>query len=119
MTTAGATDDRSTATGDDPCAAHATTGEHGYTKDKDAHLKRLRRIEGQVRGLQRMVEEDVYCIDVLTQVSASTKALQSFALQLLQEHLRHCVAHAAKEGGEEMDEKVEEATAAVARLLRT
>ncbi|HWM38434.1 MAG TPA: metal-sensitive transcriptional regulator [Streptomyces sp.] len=105
--------------GDDPCAAHATTGEHGYTKDKDAHLKRLRRVEGQVRGLQRMVEEDVYCIDILTQVSASTKALQSFALQLLEEHLRHCVAHAAKEGGTEMDEKVEEATAAIARLLRT
>ncbi|WP_314175089.1 metal-sensitive transcriptional regulator [Streptomyces winkii] len=104
---------------DDHCAAHAATGEHGYTKDKDAHLKRLRRIEGQVRGLQRMVDEDVYCIDVLTQVSASTKALQSFALQLLEEHLRHCVAHAAKEGGAEMDEKVEEATAAIARLLRT
>ncbi|HWM39630.1 MAG TPA: metal-sensitive transcriptional regulator, partial [Streptomyces sp.] len=94
MTTAGATDGRSSAAGEDPCAAHATTGEHGYTKEKGAHLKRLRRIEGQVRGLQRMVEEDVYCIDVLTQVSASTKALQSFALQLLQEHLRHCVAHA-------------------------
>ncbi|SCK50656.1 DNA-binding transcriptional regulator, FrmR family [Streptomyces sp. WMMB 714] len=119
MTTAGADGGRSTTAGEDPCAAHAATGEHGYTKEKDAHLKRLRRIEGQVRGLQRMVEEDVYCIDVLTQVSASTKALQSFALQLLQEHLRHCVAHAAKEGGKEMDEKVEEATAAVARLLRT
>lgn len=104
---------------DDQCSAHAATGEHGYSKDKDAHLKRLRRIEGQVRGLQRMVDEDVYCIDVLTQVSASTKALQSFALQLLEEHLRHCVAHAAKEGGTEMDEKVEEATAAIARLLRT
>ncbi|SCK04928.1 metal-sensitive transcriptional regulator [Streptomyces sp. WMMB 322] len=104
---------------DTPCSAHAATGEHGYSKDKDAHLKRLRRIEGQVRGLQRMVDEDVYCIDVLTQVSASTKALQSFALQLLEEHLRHCVAHAAKEGGTEMDAKVEEATAAIARLLRT
>jgi CsoR family transcriptional regulator, copper-sensing transcriptional repressor len=104
---------------DDQCSAHAATGEHGYSKDKDAHLKRLRRIEGQVRGLQRMVEEDVYCIDVLTQVSASTKALQSFALRLLEEHLRHCVAHAAREGGSEMDDKVEEATAAIARLLRT
>lgn len=101
------------------CSAHAATGEHGYTKDKDAHLKRLRRIEGQVRGLQRMVDEDVYCIDILTQVSASTKALQSFALQLLEEHLRHCVAHAAQEGGAEMDAKVEEATAAIARLMRT
>ncbi|MGW7519411.1 metal-sensitive transcriptional regulator [Streptomyces sp. NPDC054796] len=101
------------------CSAHAATGEHGYTKDKDAHLKRLRRIEGQIRGLQRMVEEDVYCIDILTQVSASTKALQSFALRLLEEHLRHCVAHAALDGGAEMDAKVEEATAAIARLMRT
>ncbi|RAJ66839.1 DNA-binding FrmR family transcriptional regulator [Streptomyces sp. Amel2xB2] len=133
MTTAGASDLPDTAdgtdgsrgdsgaagSGDERCSAHAATGEHGYSKDKDAHLKRLRRIEGQVRGLQRMVEEDVYCIDVLTQVSASTKALQSFALRLLEEHLRHCVAHAAKEGGTEMDEKVEEATAAIARLMRT
>ncbi|MEU8570186.1 metal-sensitive transcriptional regulator [Streptomyces pathocidini] len=103
------------------------TGPHGYTKDKDQHLKRLRRIEGQIRGLQRMVEEDVYCIDILTQVSAGTKALQSFALQLLEEHLRHCVATAAVEssaqgaakGGEEIDAKVAEATAAIARLLRT
>jgi CsoR family transcriptional regulator, copper-sensing transcriptional repressor len=93
-------------------------GPHGYSKEKDLHLKRLRRIEGQIRGLQRMVEEDVYCIDILTQVSAGTKALQSFALQLLQEHLRHCVAEAAAEGGD-LDGKVEEATAAIARLLRT
>ncbi|MDX3233733.1 metal-sensitive transcriptional regulator [Streptomyces sp. ME19-01-6] len=92
---------------------------HGYAKQKDQHLKRLRRIEGQIRGLQRMVEEDVYCIDILTQVSASTKALQSFALQLLEEHLRHCVAAAAVKGGEESDTKVAEATAAIARLLRT
>ena len=109
--------DRDTAAA--PCTAHAATGEHGYSKNKDAHLKRLRRIEGQIRGLQRMVDEDVYCIDILTQVSASTKALQSFALQLLEEHLRHCVAHAARDGGAETDAKVEEATAAVARLLRT
>jgi DNA-binding FrmR family transcriptional regulator len=91
----------------------------GYHKNKDEHLKRLRRIEGQIRGLQRMVDEDVYCIDILTQVSASTKALQSFALQLLEEHLRHCVAHAAVKGGSEIDVKVEEATKAIARLLRT
>lgn len=94
------------------------TGPHGYSKEKDLHLKRLRRIEGQIRGLQRMVEEDVYCIDILTQVSAGTKALQSFALQLLEEHLRHCVADAATRGGEEIDVKVEEATAAIARMLR-
>ncbi|WPO72851.1 MULTISPECIES: metal-sensitive transcriptional regulator [Streptomyces] len=94
-------------------------GVHGYHKQKDEHLKRLRRIEGQIRGLQRMVEEDVYCIDILTQVSASTKALQSFALQLLQEHLRHCVADAAVKGGTEIEAKVEEATKAIARMLRT
>nr|WSZ96973.1 metal-sensitive transcriptional regulator [Streptomyces sp. NBC_00857] len=94
-------------------------GVHGYHHQKAEHLKRLRRIEGQIRGLQRLVDEDVYCIDILTQVSASTKALQSFALQLLEEHLRHCVADAAVKGGEEIDAKVEEATKAIARLLRT
>ncbi|MFC8079417.1 metal-sensitive transcriptional regulator [Streptomyces sp. NPDC057137] len=94
-------------------------GVHGYHKQKDEHLKRLRRIEGQIRGLQRLVDEDVYCIDILTQVSASTKALQSFALQLLEEHLRHCVADAAVKGGDEIDDKVQEATKAIARLLRT
>ncbi|MER0447196.1 metal-sensitive transcriptional regulator [Streptomyces sp. Edi4] len=94
-------------------------GVHGYHDQKDEHLKRLRRIEGQIRGLQRMVDEDVYCIDILTQVSASTKALQSFALQLLEEHLRHCVADAAVKGGDEIDAKVEEATKAIARMLRT
>ncbi|MFH8221333.1 metal-sensitive transcriptional regulator [Streptomyces sp. NPDC018057] len=103
-----------------PCEAegheHAT---YGYHKQKDEHLKRLRRIEGQIRGLQRMVDEDTYCIDILTQVSASTKALQSFALQLLEEHLRHCVADAAVKGGAEIDAKVEEATKAIGRLLRT
>ncbi|CAM5448538.1 MULTISPECIES: metal-sensitive transcriptional regulator [Streptomyces] len=94
-------------------------GVHGYHHQKTEHLKRLRRIEGQIRGLQRMVDEDVYCIDILTQVSASTKALQSFALQLLEEHLRHCVADAALKGGAEIDAKVEEATKAIGRLLRT
>ena len=100
-------------------AAPAPPGPHGYSADRSRHLKRLRRIEGQVRGLQRMVEEDVYCIDILTQVSAGTKALQSFALQLLEEHLRHCVADAAAHGGPGADAKVAEATAAIARLLRT
>ena len=99
-----------------PGETHAT---HGYHKQKAEHLKRLRRIEGQIRGLQRMVDEDTYCIDILTQVSASTKALQSFALQLLEEHLRHCVADAALKGGDEIDAKVEEATKAIGRLLRT
>ncbi|MCE7080282.1 metal-sensitive transcriptional regulator [Streptomyces sp. ST2-7A] len=100
-------------------AGHREHAGHGYSGDKEAHLKRLRRIEGQIRGLHRMVDEDAYCIDVLTQVSASTKALQSFALQLLEEHLRHCVGRAAVEGGPEADAKVAEATAAIARLLRT
>jgi DNA-binding FrmR family transcriptional regulator len=94
-------------------------GPHGYSARKDDHVKRLRRIEGQVRGLQRMVENDTYCIDILTQVSASTKALQAFALSLLEEHLKHCVADAAAQGGPEADEKVAEATAAIARLLRS
>jgi DNA-binding FrmR family transcriptional regulator len=102
-----------------PAATDHDRGVHGYHKQKDEHLKRLRRIEGQIRGLQRMVDEDVYCIDILTQVSASTKALQSFALQLLEEHLRHCVADAAVKGGDEVEAKVKEATQAIARMLRT
>ena len=91
----------------------------GYVDDKQAHLTRLRRIEGQVRGLQRMVEEDQYCIDVLTQVSAATKALEAFALSMLDEHLRHCVTHAVQEGGSEADDKITEASAAIARLVRS
>lgn len=91
----------------------------GYEADKDALVKRLKRIEGQVRGLQRMVEEDTYCIDVLTQVSATTKALQSVALLLLEDHLGHCVAHALVEGGDVADEKIKEASDAVARLVKS
>jgi len=91
----------------------------GYSRTKDAQLKRLRRIEGQIRGLQRMIEEDKYCIDVLTQVSAATKALQSFSLELLDQHLAHCVVEAAQRGGAEADEKVREASAAIARLVRS
>jgi DNA-binding FrmR family transcriptional regulator len=86
--------------------------------DKAKVLTRLRRIEGQVRGLQRMVDEDTYCIDVLTQISAATSALQSVALQLLDEHLHHCVKHAV-EDGEQADAKIAEASAAVARLVRS
>ena len=92
--------------------------QHGYVHAKDDYLKRLRRIEGQVRGLQRMVEEDKYCIDILTQVSAATKALQSVALGLLDEHMAHCVVDAARLGGDEADAKISEATAAIARLVR-
>ena len=73
---------------------------YGYTQDKDKYLNRLRRIEGQVRGLEKMVEEDKYCIDILTQVAAATSALQSVALGLLEDHLGHCVAQATAEGGE-------------------
>jgi DNA-binding FrmR family transcriptional regulator len=91
----------------------------GYSATKDAHVKRLRRIEGQIRGLQRQVESDTYCIDVLTQVSAATKALESFALGLLEEHLKHCVADAIAAGGEEAEAKVKEASAAIARLVRS
>lgn len=91
----------------------------GYSDEKDAVLKRLRRIEGQVRGISRMVEEDTYCIDVLTQVSAATSALQSVALLLLDDHLSHCVAEATRAGGSEADAKVREASQAIARLVRS
>ena len=91
----------------------------GYTGTKDDYLKRLRRIEGQVRGLQRMVDEETYCIDVLTQVSAVTKALQAVSLGLLEDHLAHCVADAARAGGREADVKIREASDAIARLVRS
>jgi DNA-binding FrmR family transcriptional regulator len=91
----------------------------GYIDNKDAVLKRLRRVEGQVRGLQRMVENESYCIDVLTQVSAATKALQAVALELLEDHLSHCVADATRVGGAEAEAKVREASDAIARLVRS
>ncbi|QCU79074.1 metal-sensitive transcriptional regulator [Citricoccus sp. SGAir0253] len=96
---------------------------HGYGPRKDEYLKRLRRVEGQVRGISRMVDEDQYCIDVLTQVAAATKALHAVSLGLLEDHLGHCVAEAARESGETGDDalvraKVAEATAAIARLVR-
>jgi DNA-binding FrmR family transcriptional regulator len=91
----------------------------GYTQHKEDHLRRLRRIEGQVRGLQRMIENDDYCIDVLTQISAATRALQAVSLGLLDEHLRHCVSEAITEGGEEADKKIAEASAAISRLVRS
>ena len=92
----------------------------GYTMNKDDYTKRLRRVEGQVRGLQRMIEEDTYCIDVLAQVSAATKALQSVAVGLLDEHVRHCVADAAaSEDRARADEMVTEATRAIERLVRS
>jgi CsoR family transcriptional regulator, copper-sensing transcriptional repressor len=92
---------------------------YGYAANKEDYLKRLRRIEGQARGLQRMVEEDQYCIDILTQVSAMTRALQSVAVGLLEDHLGHCVAQAIAEGGEDAAAKVREASEAIARLVRS
>ena len=92
---------------------------HGYIQNKTDYLTRLRRIEGQARGLQRMVEEEQYCIDILTQVSAMTKALQSVSLGLLDEHLSHCVVDAVAAGGDEADAKLKEASAAIARLVRS
>ena len=100
-------------------ASHEHASPHGYIHRKDDYLKRLRRIEGQARGLQKMVEDEKYCIDILTQVSAMTKALQSVALGLLDEHLSHCVVDAAKAGGREADEKIQEASEAIARLVRS
>ena len=98
--------------------------EHGYTEDKQAYLRRLRRIEGQIRGIARMVEEDKYCIDILTQVAAVNKALHAVSIGLLQEHIDHCVVGAAEESAQTGDPaivkaKVEEATAAISRLLRS
>jgi DNA-binding FrmR family transcriptional regulator len=89
----------------------------GYSTSKDDHLKRLRRVEGQIRGISKMVEEDQYCIDVLTQVSAATKALQAVALGLLDDHLAHCVVNAARTGGAEQAQKLKEASDAIARLV--
>jgi DNA-binding FrmR family transcriptional regulator len=91
----------------------------GYADNKNRILKRLRRAEGQVRGIHRMVEEDTYCIDVLTQVSAATKALETVALELLNDHLMHCVAEASAQGGAVADEKLREASEAIARLVRS
>jgi CsoR family transcriptional regulator, copper-sensing transcriptional repressor len=91
----------------------------GYSGTKDDYLKRLRRIEGQVRGIQRMVDEDTYCIDVLTQISAITKALQAVSIGLVEDHLGHCVAEALQAGGAEADAKIREASDAIARLVRS
>ena len=93
------------------------TSTPGYLTEKQAVLTRLRRIEGQVRGLQRLVSEDRYCIDILTQVAASTKALESVALLLLEQHLQHCLAHAATDA--EREQKLTEASEAIARLVRS
>jgi DNA-binding FrmR family transcriptional regulator len=105
----------------EPSEAAGTThtGPHGYISNKDDYLKRLRRIEGQARGLQGMVTDEKYCIDILTQISAMTSALQSVALGLLDDHLNHCVVDAAAAGGAQADAKMREASAAIARLVRS
>jgi DNA-binding FrmR family transcriptional regulator len=94
-------------------------GPHGYISNKDDYLKRLRRIEGQARGLQGMVADEKYCIDILTQISAMTSALQSVALGLLDDHLSHCVVDAAAAGGDQAQAKIREASEAIARLVRS
>lgn len=94
------------------------THEHGYIAQKTDLLKRLRRAEGQIGGIHRMIEEEQYCIDIITQISAATKALERVALALLDDHLGHCVAQASAEGGEVAEEKLREASAAIARLVR-
>jgi DNA-binding FrmR family transcriptional regulator len=109
--TASSTPDTTTPT----TTAHA----HGYISDKDRYLARLKRIEGQARGIARMVDEEQYCIDILTQVSALTKALEGVALGLLDDHLRHCVVDAARTGGDEAEAKIAEASQAIARLVRS
>ncbi|MAT17290.1 MAG: CopY family transcriptional regulator [Leifsonia sp.] len=93
--------------------------EHGYISDKAKYLARLKRIEGQARGISRMVDEEQYCVDILTQISALTSALQGVAIGLLDDHLKHCVADAARSGGAVADAKLEEASQAVARLVRS
>lgn len=107
-----------------PVPAHDAHGQHahtepGYIHQKDAQLKRLRRIEGQVRGLHRMVENDTYCIDILTQVSAATKALEAVALGLLDDHLKHCLVDAAVNPSADLNAKLDEASAAIGRLVRS
>lgn len=97
----------------------AMTTEHGYSADKSNYANRMRRIEGQVRGIAKMIDEDKYCIDVLTQISAVNSALRSVALNLLDEHLGHCVTRAIADGGDEANSKITEASAAIARLVRS
>lgn len=101
-----------------PVQPVADSGVHGYSAHRDELLKRLRRAEGQVRGIHGMVERDEYCIDIITQVSAATKALERVALALLDDHLRHCVAEATAQGEAVSDLKLKEASDAIARLVK-
>lgn len=99
-------------------AHHDGEAHHGYISEKQRYLARLKRVEGQIRGLQRMIDEDQYCIDILTQVSAAQSALRNVALSLLDDHMRHCVKNAAIEGGEEAEIKFKEVSDAIARFAR-
>lgn len=102
-----------------PTDTGAPAPPHGYTSDKKAYLARMKRIEGQVRGIGRMIEEDQYCIDILTQVSAATAALHAVSIRLLEEHMQHCVVTAAQESPEAAEQKIAEAAAAIARLIKS
>ncbi|AVL96134.1 MULTISPECIES: metal-sensitive transcriptional regulator [Microbacterium] len=102
----------------DTACEHGEHGEHGYITDKARYLARLKRIEGQARGIHRMVDEEKYCIDILTQISALTSSLQGVAVGLLEDHLRHCVTDAARAGGDIAEAKITEASQAIARLVR-
>ena len=113
------TDPTTTAEPPEATADAAPGHRHGYHDAKDAYARRMRRIEGQIRGIARMIDEDVYCIDILTQVSAATRALQAVAIGLVEDHLGSCVVEAARSSQEEADEKVREASEAVARLIRS
>lgn len=99
--------------------AECCAAQHGYLTDKSRYLMRAKRIEGQVRGIERMIDEDQYCIDILTQISAATSALQGLALALLDDHMRHCVVQAARSDPQDLDTKLNEATAAITRLVRS
>lgn len=92
---------------------------HGYIEDKKAYLQRMKRIEGQARGIEKMINEEQYCIDILTQISALTRAIQGVATGLLEDHLKHCVLDAAKLGDEAASAKIKEATDAINRLVRS
>ncbi|NDK33016.1 metal-sensitive transcriptional regulator [Nesterenkonia haasae] len=98
---------------------NASTADHGYISDKDRYLARLKRIEGQTRGIHKMVEQDSYCIDILTQISAINSALENVALGLLDDHLKHCVTSAVKDGGAEAEAKINEASKAISRLVKS
>lgn len=100
-------------------ATQAPAATHGYISDKDRYLARMKRIEGQARGIHRMIDEDVYCIDILTQISALTSALENVALGLLDDHLEHCVTGAARAGGAEAERKLKEASKAITRLVKS